>query len=91
MPELYETIRKSVFAYFCKHHGRIFNEEFAKPSKSKITKLRHKYKARKHYNKNRASYLHTIKSRTLDSTQANSFVKFRSQITDCASIIAESN
>ena len=38
MADLYETIRKSMFAYFCKHHSNIIHENFAVPRKLKITK-----------------------------------------------------
>ena len=49
MVDLYETIRKSMFAYFCKHHSHIIQENFAVPRKVKIAKKNQRTQPRRYY------------------------------------------
>ena len=49
MADFYETIRKSMFAYFCKHHSNIIEEKFAVPRKVKIAKKSHKTQHKRYY------------------------------------------
>ena len=38
MFDFYEPIRRSMFAYFCRHHGKVIEAAFAIPKKLKIRK-----------------------------------------------------
>ena len=40
MFDFYEPIRRSMFAYFCRHHGKVIEAAFAVPKKLKIRKHR---------------------------------------------------
>ena len=50
MSDLYESIRKSMFAYFCKHHSNIIEEKFAVPRKVKIAKKSQRGQPKRYYN-----------------------------------------
>ena len=49
MSDLYDSIRKSMFAYFCKHNSHIIEENFAVPRKVKIAKKAQRTLPRRYY------------------------------------------
>ena len=54
MADLYETIRKSMFAYFCKHNSHIIEEKFAVPRKVKIAKKSQRSQPKRYYHSDKA-------------------------------------
>ena len=55
MVNLYDAIRKDMFAYFCKHNGHIINENFAIPRKLKIIKKSQKHKTHDFHSSDKAN------------------------------------
>ena len=49
MSDLYASIQKSMFAYFCKHNSHIIEENFAVPRKVKITKKAQRAQPRRYH------------------------------------------
>ena len=49
MAEIYDSIRKSMFAYFCKHHSQLIEENFAVPRRVKIGKKPQRQQTRRYF------------------------------------------
>ena len=49
MTDLYASIQKSMFAYFCKHNSHIIEENFAVPRKVKIAKKAQRAQPRRYH------------------------------------------
>ena len=49
MADLYASIQKSMFAYFCKHNSHIIEEKFAVPRKVKIAKKAQRAQPRRYH------------------------------------------